>query len=318
MQEKLKKIIKHLKNEELAYVLDYIEDPTNDLNLCKSLLFRTVCEYGNETIFNLLIEKKEIIFDDCQGKSLISATNWEREYFVEKLLKKCKVDPINRTFKAYRLALNKKNEKIINLFEKEIFQIELIEHQRLELVRSFIIGNQYEKFKNYIENNKCLTKKQYLSILVNMVISSDKRFLSFMLEKNKELNIFRVSQIFKITKTHNKYENYNLIIDYMNQEDYSYGNEIIIRDIVKNNNYEIFNILMRKYEFDFSLFDNKILKEALKKGIPEEFFKKILYNKTLIKSFNKGWYNENKKLVLNSKHSEIIVKILRMKNIEIF
>lgn len=307
MNERLKQEIKNLEKNETDSVLEYICEKDTDINLSKDLLFRKSVEFGNKEIFDILIKREDIDIDACNGKSLIEAVTWNREEMIIALLNSDRVNPKGRTFKAYRSALSNCSETIIELFEEKIYKTEIKEHERLEIIRSFVIANSYEKFVKAIENESKITKKQYKSILSSVVTKLDIRFLKYFIGKNKKLDIVPMGKLYQmVKKTHSQKNHLNLIINNMEEKDFGYGNECIVRNIVKQKVFEDFKLVIAKYDFDFSLFDNKILKEALKKKVSEDFIKSIIYHKSLINSLNEEWYIKNEELILDHPNNSIL------------
>lgn len=302
------------KNED---VIKYINNPETDLSLNKFWLFRMTCEYGNLEIFKELITK-EIDFDAACGKALLSAVKWNREEFVDLLLNKCNVDPSLRFFKAYRIALNENNKKIISLFESRINKKEYNEHEKMELCRSYIIGNNFEKFKEFLETEK-LTKERFRELNTNVCSRFDIKFLKLYLEKNKELKLIEVNKVFseKLKFKHHQ-SHLSLIINFMEEKDFSFGDEVIVRKLVKIEDIKNFYKVIRLYDFDFSLFDNKILKDSLKKKADINIIKRIIRDKSMKDSFNEKWCEENKEIISNHPNSAIIDQFLIYRKFSLF
>ena len=319
MQERLKQEIKNLRRNEIDSVYEYINSAETELGLSKHLIFRKAVEFGNEEIFEALINREEVDIDACSGKPLISAVTWNREDMIVALLNSNRVNPKERMFKAYRLALRKCSKEVIELFEKKIHETELKRHEKIEIIRSFIYSNNYERFLESINNEKEITKKEYRDLLNNIVTKFDINYLKYFIEKNKELKIVPMGQIFQLVrKSHGQKQHLSLILENMKEEDFGYGNECIIRNLVKSKDYTNFYKVMTSYEFDFSLFDNKILKEALRKKVDMQFIKKILSHKSIQESFNQKWYTENKDLIDNYPNAHVVRRYLDFKKFEYF
>ena len=316
----LKQAIRDLKEGNSDKVIDYINNPETNLSLDKYLLFRMSCEYHNFTVFKYLVENKsdQIDFDACSGKPLISCVKWELEEFVDILINQCNVNLKHRGFTAYTTALNKKNKKIIDLFESKMNLEEYDDHCKMEYCRSLIIGNNFQKFKHFLENNE-LSKKRYQE-LANVVCSRyDIDFLNLYLEINKKLQFITISKLLTyVLKTHKNNYHVNVLIDNMSERDYGYGDEVIVRKLVINQDLYNFKKVVEKYDFDFSLFDNKILKSALKRKVKYEFVKIILSHKSMLNKFNQEWYENNKELVDSYPNSYKIRQYLCREKILLF
>lgn len=299
--EALKQAIRNMKDKENSKVIEYINDPETDLSYNKFLLFRMSCEYHNFAVFKYFVENKsdQINFDACAGKPLISCVKWELEEFVDILINQCNVNVKNRGFTAYATALNKENKKIIDLFNSKINLEEYDDHYKMEYCRSLIIGNDFEKFKHFLENNQ-LSKKKYQELSSVVCSRCDIDFLKLYLEINKKIQFITMSKLLTyVLKTHKNNYHVNILIDNMSERDYGYGDEVIVRKLVINQDLYNFKKVVKNYDFDFSLFDNKILKSALKRKVKYEFIKIILSHKSMTNKFNQEWYENNKELVDN-------------------
>lgn len=313
----LKKAIFNMNNNNNSEVIEYINNPETDLSSNKFLLFRMSCEYGNLEIFKVLI-KKDIDFDAACGKALLSSVKWGREEFVDLLLNDCNVDPSLRFFKAYRYALNGNNKKIINLLELKINEKEYNEHQKMELCRSYIIGNNFDKFKEFLEREE-LTKKRYVELNTSVCSRLNINFLKLYLEKNKKLKLINLNKVFSEKLKFKPHPSHlNLIINFMEEEDFGFGNEVIVRKILKIKELSIFRKVTKLYKFDFSLFDNKILKEALKNKVDVDFIKIILKSKSMNDSFNEKWCEKNKDIINKHPSAYIIRNFLIHKKFSLF
>ena len=315
--EALKQAIRNMKDNENDKVIEYINNPETDLSYNKVLLFRMTCEYGNFEIFKILIEK-DIDFDASCGKALLSAVKWSREEFVELLLNKCNVDPSMRFFKAYRSALNEHNQKIIDLFESKIKVQNYNQNEKIELCRSYIIGNNVEKFKNFLETEE-LSKQKYAELNTSICSRLNIEVLKLYLAKNKELKFIRVGKILTEKLKFNPHESHlSVIINFMEEDDFSYGNEVVVRKLLRIKDLKNFRKVTKLYDFDFSLFDNKILKEALKKKVDINFIKIILKSESMKDSFNEKWCEENKEIINEYPNAHVIRQFLIYKKFSLF
>ena len=240
----LRKLIKNKENNDI--VKEYINNFPQYLNYDNNILLKTAIKSNNNEIVKELVNQESVNINSNSGKPLIYAVEYLNLELIKVLLNKKEINVKERNFKAFRIALENfgKDHEIVHLFEKKVLE-EIKRPLDLKLLMlCFLQHNYYDYFVEYHQK-------------FNFDINSDNGLL------------FRTA-----CKLSNMYHRSEDFIEYMlKQEDLNpnlkEGEALVL--VAENNRLDLIKNFYKSGKFNFSVRNNKIIREAIKRNHLEIF-----------------------------------------------